>query len=161
MRGSRARGFTLIEMAITAAIVALLATIVLPMAEMAVQRTKEQELRSALRQIREALDAYKQAADAGRIEAQADASGYPPTLQVLVDGVADIKNADTSKSRIYFLRRIPRDPFNENVTLSADQTWGKRSYSSSAEAPKEGGDVFDIYSLAPGSGLNGVPYRDW
>ena len=157
----RAKGFTLIEVAITAAIVALLATIAFPMAEVAVQRNKEQELRAALWQLREALDAYKRAVDDGHILSKAGESGYPSSLQTLVDGVEDAKSPEAAKPRIYFLRRIPRDPFNEDAGIPAEKTWGMRSYASSAADPREGKDVFDVYSLAPGAGLNGVPYREW
>lgn len=161
MRSVRVKGFTLIEIAITAAIVSLLATIVFPMAEVAVQRSKEQELRTGLRQIREALDAYKQAWDEGHILHKAGESGYPPSLQTLVDGVEDAKSPEATKPKVYFLRRIPRDALNPNDDIPAEQTWGKRSYASSAADPKEGQDVFDVYSQASGTGLNGVPYREW
>jgi general secretion pathway protein G len=83
-RNLRSSGFTLIEMLITVAIVALLASIALPLSELAVQRTKEQELRRSLRELREAIDHYKRAADEGRIERSIDQSGYPPSLTVLV-----------------------------------------------------------------------------
>lgn len=161
MMAQRANGFTLIEVVITAAIVALLATVAFPMAELAVQRNKEQELRAALWQLREALDAYKRAGDEGHILRKAGESGYPRSLQILVDGVEDAKSPDTAKPRIYFLRRIPRDPFYTERSVPAEQTWGKRSYASSAADPKEGEDVFDVYSLVPGAGLNGIPYREW
>lgn len=160
MRAAKIKGFTLIEVAITAAIIALLATIVLPMAEVTIQRGKEQELRTALRQIREALDAYKRAGDEGHILRSPGDSGYPPSLQTLVDGVQDAKNPDVNKAKLYFLRRIPRDPLAEN-SLSPEQTWGKRDYASTATQPEEGKDVFDVYSKVSGAGLNGVPYRDW
>ena len=148
----KARGFTLIELLITVAIVALLASVALPLAEVTVQRNKEKDLRHALREIRGAIDAYKRAADEGSIERPADASGYPPTLAALVDGVADKKKTDGSK--LYFLRRIPADP------LSGVE-WGLRSYASSATEPQPGKDVYDVYSKSPDSGLNGVPYREW
>lgn len=153
------RGFTLIELLVTVAIVGLLSTIALPMSELAVQRTREQELHSALRQIRNAIDAYKQAGDEGRITTTIGQSGYPPTLQVLVDGVDDPH--DPEKKKIVFLRRLPRDPFSTDPTLSAADTWGKRSYASSADNPQEGEDVYDVYSTAPGLDLRGTPYREW
>ena len=154
-----ARGFTLIELVITVAIVALLASVALPVTELAVQRTKEQDLRRTLRQIREAIDAYKQASDEGRIRKSVGDSGYPKKLEELVEGVDDQKNP--KKEKIYFLRRLPRDPFSVDPTLSASATWGKRSYASPPDDPSEGDDVFDVYSLAPGKGINGQPYREW
>jgi general secretion pathway protein G len=151
-------GFTLIELVITVAIVAILASAAMPLTQIVVQRGKEQELRSALRQIREAIDAYKQAGDEGRIEKKANASGYPPALAVLVEGVEDVKKPD--KPRIYFLRRLPRDPFAPDE-VKAEDTWGLRAYASPPDDPREGDDVFDVYSLTEGEGLNGAPYREW
>lgn len=153
------RGFTLIEMVVTVAIVAVLASVAVPMAELALQRGKEQDLNRVLRQLREAIDAYKLAADEGRIVKAADQSGYPRTLEVLVAGVEDAR--DPNRRKIYFLRRMPRDPMFPDSTTAAVDTWGKRSYASSADDPREGEDVFDVYSLSSATGLNGVPYREW
>jgi general secretion pathway protein G len=158
-------GFTLIELVITVAIVGLLATVVFPMAELTVQRTKEHDLRDALQQIRTAIDAYRQAVIEGHVIAGSASqlgqmpSQYPPNLQVLVDGVDDAKSPN--KSRLYFLRRLPRDPMSNDPNLTDDQTWGKRSYASPPDQPAEGDDVFDVYSLSNGVGLNGIPYRKW
>ena len=148
----KARGFTLIELLITVAIVALLATIAAPLAEVTVQRDKEKELRHALREIRGAIDAYKRAADEGVIERAADASGYPPSLAALVDGVPDKRKPDAPK--LYFLRRVPADPMG-------GEEWGLRSYTSPADSPQPGKDVYDVYSKSDGTGLNAVPYRQW
>ena len=155
----RARGFTLIELVITVAILGLLATAAFPLAQLAAQRSKETDLRIALREIRTAIDAYKQAADEGRITTEVDATGYPPTLRTLVDGVEDAKSE--KKVMIYFLRHIPRDPFFPDGSVAAADTWGLRSYASPPDAPAAGDDVYDVYSLAAGKGINGVPYHDW
>jgi len=155
---SRQTGFTLIELVITVAIVGVLALLAAPLMEVTAQRHKETELRLALRQIREAIDAYHQAVQDKKIESPADASGYPPDLNSLVIGVPDITKPDRPK--IYFLRRLPRDPMNANTTLSPAETWGKRSYDSPPDAPAPGEDVYDVYSLSEAVGLNGVPYRE-
>lgn len=155
---SRRAGFTLIELVITVAIVGVLALLAAPLLEVTAQRHKETELHLALRQIREAIDAYHQAVQDKKIESPADASGYPPDLERLVKGVPDITKPD--RPMIYFLRRLPRDPMNPDATLSAAETWGKRSYASPPDAPSPGEDVYDVYSLSDAVGLNGVPYRE-
>jgi general secretion pathway protein G len=156
---SKQIGFTIVELLVTIVIVSLLASIAFPMVELSVQRNKEQELRRSLREIREALDAYKQAGGEGNILRKVGESGYPPTLETLVEGVTDAKSPTGAK--IYFLRRIPRDPFFPDVSVPAAKTWGKRSYESSADEPKEGKDVYDVYSLSTGTSLSGIPYREW
>ncbi len=152
-------GFTLIELLITVAIVGLLASIALPMTELAVQRAKEQELRIALREIRTGIDAYKKAWVEGHIQKGLDDSGYPKKLEVLVEGVEDFKNP--KRVKMYFLRRIPRDPMAKDTRSDAADTWGKRAYKSPPDDPQEGDDVYDVYSLSKGVGLNGVAYREW
>ncbi|HYA65209.1 MAG TPA: type II secretion system protein [Burkholderiaceae bacterium] len=152
-------GFTLLELVIAVAILSILAVMAVPVVQLDLQRQKESELRQDLRELRHAIDAYKRAADEGQIARKADASGYPPRLEDLVNGVTNAK--DLKARPIYFLRRIPRDPFNQDASLPAAETWGKRSYQSPPDNPTEGDDVFDVYSLSTGTGINGVPYRDW
>jgi general secretion pathway protein G len=141
------------------AIVGLLAALATPLAELAVKRAREQDLRVALRQIRTGIDAYKQAATDKRIEAAQDSSGYPPDLDTLVKGVEDITTP--ARKKIYFLRRLPRDPMFPDPTVPAAESWGLRSYASPPDDPRPGEDVYDVYSLAEGVGINGVPYRAW
>ena len=159
IKARRPGGFTLIELAVTVAIVGVLATMALPLAETTIKRGKEAELRTALRQIREGIDAYKRAGEEGRIRIRADATGYPPRLEDLAEGVEDIKRPDLAK--IYVLRRLPRDPFSADPELAAAETRRRRSYASPPDNPQPGDDVFDVYSLAEGVGLNGIPYRQW
>jgi len=146
-------------MVITVAIVGLLATAVFPLAELGVRRAKEQDLRLALHQIRDGLDAYKAAADSGRIERKLGDSGYPRSLSELVDGVVDIKDPDGA--RIYFLRRLPRDPFYPDLSAPAAETWALRDYKSPPADPQPGEDIFDVRSMSRHIGLNGIPYDEW
>lgn len=153
----KARGFTLVELMVSLAVMSILAAITLPVMERVMQRERERDLRQALGQIRAALDAYKRAADEGRLAHTPPPSGYPARLEVLAEGVREAKGGGV----IYFLRRIPRDPFYPDAHTPAAQTWGLRAYASSAQAPRPGADVYDVYSRAPGIGLNGVAYRQW
>ena len=152
------RGFSLIELLVVIAIMSILASIGLPLAELSHRRAQEEELRRALREIRSALDAYKRMVDAGLIARPAGGSGYPPNLQVLVDGEVNAQTPQASK--LYFLRRIPRDPLGDTSNSDID-TWGVRSYGSPPDDPKPGRDVFDVHSKAQGNGLDGRPYRQW
>lgn len=155
----RERGFSLIELMVTLAVLAVLATISIPVAQTMVQRNKEQELRLALRELRTAIDAYKKAGDEGRIRRAANESGYPRSLQVLVEGEEDQR--DPKRRKIYFLRRIPRDPMHPQIDAAAADTWAKRAYASEPDNPREGEDIYDVFSTSPVIGLNGVPYQKW
>jgi general secretion pathway protein G len=147
------RGFTLLEMLVTATVLVILASAVVPMAKNGVRRQRELELRRELREMRMAIDSYKASADQNKIKSPPpENNGYPESLEILVEGVPVTgKNA-----KIRFLRRIPVDPFTGKAE------WGLRSMADDPTSSSwGGGNVFDVYSLATGTGSNGVPYRQW
>ncbi len=162
----RMRGFTLIELLATLVILAMLTTAAAPMMQLTAKRAKEQELRRALWQIRDAIDAYKRASDEGVIFRSDEKSGYPPSLQVLTQGLENLK--DPKRRKLVFLRRVPRDPFYPDPEASDAETWQVRSYVRSfAETDARGWDatpaedVYDVRSTSDAIGLNGRPYREW
>ncbi len=159
-RRSPARaGFTLLEVVVALALIALVAALAAPLIVAAAKREKEVELRAALRQIRQAIDDYRDAVDEGRVLRLPGQSRYPPSLELLAQGVPDA--LDPQGRRIYFLRQLPRDPFTPDRDAGAAASWGLRSYASPPDAPAPGADVFDVYSRSPGTGSNGVPYGQW
>jgi general secretion pathway protein G len=165
----RASGFTFIELMVTLALLGVLAMSTLPLFEVTATRMRESELRQSLRTLRAALDAYKAAVDQGQIARETGQSGYPPSLEILVEGV-DVVNATNAVAadgarplpkRLYFLRQIPRDPFHPDASVPAAQTWRTRAYGSPPDNPQPGDDVFDVTSSSTRVGLNGVPYAAW
>lgn len=153
-------GFTIIELMVTLVILAVLASITMPMLKLTLQRNKEVRLTQHLIQIRNAIDDYKLASDQGRIKKNIDQSGYPPNLEILVQGVVDIK--DPKKRIIKFLRRIPQDPMlDQDAPRVFAHDWGLRSYMSEADNPKYEDDVYDVYSLSSLKSFKGVPYAYW
>ncbi len=153
----RSDGFTLIELLVVLAVLGILAVTVFPLAEITVQRERERELKRALWEIRDGIDAYKRASDRGAITPPANSSGYPPSLATLAKGVASAKAGGQT---VYFLRRVPRDPFADE-SLADEATWALRSYASSPQKPQAGGDVFDVASQSEKIGLNGIPLKQW
>lgn len=159
------RGFTLVELLVVLAILGVLAGLVMPLGHTLLVAQKERELRLALQEIRSAIDAYKKASDRSLGQATqgaaslSTASGYPPTLQALVDGVND-NSAPTGGRMVYFLRKVPRDPFAD-ATVPAELTWKLRSYASSATHPEPGADVYDVHSSSTAQALDGSWYAQW
>lgn len=155
------RGVSLIELVVTMVILGIIASLILPSAQMTSTRVKEIELRRNLREIRTALDEYKKYYDKGVLEGKIpkveNKSGYPETLQVLVDGY-DFGGLTSYK--VKFLRRIPDDPFHQ--VTGSEPKWGMRSYSDEPDSSSWGGeDVFDVYSLSDRSAIDGTKYKDW
>jgi general secretion pathway protein G len=145
------RGFTLAELVMVAALIAVLSTIALPVAKFTVKRQKETELRLALRQIRTAIDEYKRLSDQGLIPVKIGGEGYPESLDELVEGV-EIVGQETERR---FLRRIPDDPMT-------DEDWVLRSYQDDPDATTWGGEnVYDVRTSSDGIALDGSKYADW
>ena len=151
--GSRASGYTLAELVMVCALLLILAMVAMPVTKYTARRLKEAELRQALRSMRDAIDEYKRYSDSGLIPIDLGTDGYPKELEVLVEGVEVVGQVD---KKVKFLRRIPIDP------MTGTTDWGLRSYQDDWDSSSWGGeDVYDVYSLSGGVGLNGVPYRIW
>jgi general secretion pathway protein G len=155
--GAGQAGYSLIELLAVTVVLLVLASAVMPLAKVTVQRAREAELRRSLREIRTAIDRYKDAADLQQIAAtdlKAGAEGYPPTLEVLVEGVR--ANGDASGRKLKFLRRVPMDPMTHSTE------WGMRSYQDDADSTSWGGqNVYDVYTKSGGAALDGSKYVDW
>jgi general secretion pathway protein G len=150
-------GYTFVEVLVVAVILLILASAAMPLATVTMQRQREVELRRALREMRGAIDKYKDAVDMGLIAAtdvRAGSEGYPPSLEVLVEGVAAAN--DASGRKLKFLRRIPIDP------MLGEADWGLRSYQDRPDSRSWGGqNVYDVYSKSRGTALDGTNYEDW
>lgn len=153
MAGRRQRGYTLVELVIVCVTLTVLAGISMPVVKFTVKRSKEMELRTALREMRAAIDEFKRYSDSGLLPIELGTDGYPKELELLVEGVDVIGQIDR---KVKFLRRIPIDP------MTGKDEWGLRSYQDDWDATSWGGEnVYDVYSLSEGVGLNGVPYTLW
>ena len=155
--GGAASGFTFVELMVVTVVLLILASAAMPLARVTIQRQKEVELRRALREMRVAVDKFKDAVDFGQIaatEVKAGSEGYPPTLDVLVEGVPAAN--DASGRKLKFLRRIPIDP------VTGEAEWLLRSYQDKPDATSWGGqNVYDVRSKSEGTALDGTKYRDW
>ena len=150
-------GFTLLELIITLTIIAILAAGSIPVARNMIKREKEMELHRTLRELRKAIDSYNIACNAGQVgplDRKVEDECYPPTLDILVEGIHPPNKGD---STVRFLRRLPKDPF----TGKAD--WGLRSVQDDPDSTSWGGqNIYDVYSKAPGTALDGkTQYKDW
>ena len=148
-RGSA--GYTLAELVMVVALIAVLSAMVLPVAKFTVKRSKETDLRLALRQVRTGIDEYKRLSDQGMIPVKIGGEGYPESLDELVEGV-DIVGQETERR---FLRRIPVDPMTRD-------DWELRSYQDDMDATSWGGEnVYDIRTSSEGIAIDGTKYAEW
>jgi general secretion pathway protein G len=149
-------GLTYLELIATATILIILASAIMPLAKVSYTRKKEIELRRVLRDMRIAIDRYKTAVDQGLIggtDVKLGSEGYPPDLETLVKGVSRVGAIDR---KLKFLRRIPVDPF------TMKDEWGMRCYQDDPDDTSWcGQNVWDVYSKAPGKGLDGTLYKTW
>jgi general secretion pathway protein G len=153
MRRNRQSGVTLAELVMVAAVLVTLAAVTLPVAKFTAKRSKEADLRASLREMRNAIDEYKRYSDLGFIPIDLGTDGYPKELEVLVEGVEIVGQVD---KKVKFLRRLPVDP------MTGKDEWGLRSYQDKPDETSWGGEnVYDVYSLSRGVGLNGVSYHKW
>ena len=132
---ARQDAFTLIELIVVMAIVALLVSVAAPKYFRSVEQAREQSLRTTLKVMRDAIDQF--AADRGR---------FPGSLQELVGQ--------------RYLRELPRDA----VTGRRDQWQLTLAEPAPANAPgQETGlaELVDVRSGAPGADSAGVLYRDY
>lgn len=159
---TRRRGFTLVEMVVVLALVGILATAAVPLVELALRRAQEHALREGLRTLRSAIDAYRHEVEARHIAAGPDGSPYPPTLEALVAGVPllDEQGQPRADKRVYFLRRLPRDPFAPAGGPAA-AGWGLRASTTPPDAPQPGADVYDVFTRSEARALDGSLLKDW
>lgn len=150
-------GFTLLELIITLTVIAILAAGTIPIAKNIIRREKEAELRRNLRDIRRAIEAYKVFCDSNPtaispLDRKMDDGCYPADLEVLVKGIIPTGKLNPMR----FIRQIPNDP------LTGNKDWGMRSVQDDPDSSSWGGqNLFDVYSKAPGTALNGSKYSDW
>ncbi len=146
----------MVELVVVCAILVSLTAVAFPIAKFTIKRQKEHELSYVLRMMRNAIDEYKRYSDAQLLPLQqcAGCDGYPEELEILVEPQSLTNHPPDVVKR--FLRRIPIDP------MTGEAEWGMRAYQDEPDSSSWGGEnVYDVYSLSDGTGLNGVPYEEW
>jgi general secretion pathway protein G len=129
--GERHAGFTMIELMIVMAIVAIIVSIAVPLYQKSIVRSKESVLRNNLFTLRTVIDEYTY-----------DKQKAPQTLQDLVtEG---------------YLRTVPFDPM-----AGSDSAWRiVMEDATSATSQNEPG-IWDVRSGADQKSLEGTPYSEW
>ncbi len=126
----REAGFTLIELMVVIAIIALLVGIALPRYQNAQRKAREAVLRENLFILRQTIDQYF-----------ADKGYYPQDLNALVDEG--------------YLRKIPVDP----ITGEAEWDEIQADMESSLD-PSQPPGIWDVRSRASGQTLDGIDYSE-
>ncbi len=154
-------GFSLVEILMALAILAILAAVTMPYAETTVRRDKELELRQDLRQMRGAIDQFHDDWENGvipKLGTGTSDDGFPKTLAVLMEGV---ELSGPKPSRQKYLRRIPENPFGDKG-LPPEEQWAFHSYADAPGSAFWGGqDVYDVYCPGDEKALDGSYYHDW
>lgn len=155
-RKASTHGFTLLEMIITMAVLAIVVSASIPYMRDSIKREREIVLRRNLRTIRKAIDAYHADCEYRKLVSQLDRREgdmcYPPSLDTLVEGIHPVNTNRT----IRYLRRIPVDP------MTAKAEWGVRAVQDDpGDSSTNGKNVFDVYSLSRDRALNGTYYKSW
>jgi general secretion pathway protein G len=124
-------GFTLIELMVVMAVIAVLMAIAVPIYTRSIQRSKESVLKNNLFTLRTVIDEYTY-----------DKQKAPQTLQDLVsDG---------------YLRQVPIDP----MTNSAE-TWKLIMEDATNTVNQTEPGIYDVRSGSDGTSLEGTPYSEW
>ncbi|WP_185236095.1 type II secretion system protein [Teredinibacter franksiae] len=158
--GKALLGLTLVEMLVSLVILSILAGAVFPYAKLTKQRSQETELRYALRSIRTAIDMFHTACMEGEIASATDEASrncYPKSLEYLYLGVED---TSAEGQVLYFLRRIPKDPFRE-PGVDVEDHWEVRGYEDDPEGSWSGDDVYDVRVVHDRVAIDGSEYRTW
>jgi general secretion pathway protein G len=131
LRACDRRGFTLIELMIVMAIIAVLMSIAVPIYTRSISRAKESVLKNNLFTLRTVIDEYTY-----------DKQKAPQSLQDLVDQG--------------YLRQVPADP----ITGTAD-SWKIIMEDAQSSVNQTEPGIFDIRSGSDKTSLEGTPYSDW
>lgn len=132
MRFSRpTRGFTLVELIIVMAVIAILLAIAIPHYQSSVRRAQEAVLHDDLFQLRSLIQQYT-----------LDKQQAPQSLDDLVSAG--------------YLRAIPKDPFTDSST-----TWVTVEDDSYMSLDQTAAGIVDVHSGSDKTGSDGTAYSSW